>query len=78
MGLTFIPVGAETPFAHRVVLHVSVTVLQTEDSPLSSSAMAFKPSHFFAVALAGWLNREQQDVITYLREKLGTKRLHMA
>ena len=40
--------------------------------------MTFKPFHFFALALAGWLNREQQDVIAYLRienqilrEKLG-------
>ena len=31
--------------------------------------MTFKPLHFFAMALAGWMNREQQDVIAYLREK---------
>jgi putative transposase len=44
--------------------------------------MVFKPFHFFALALAGWLNREQQDVIAYLRtengilrERLGTKRV---
>jgi hypothetical protein len=44
--------------------------------------MSFKPLTFFAVALAGWMNRQQQDVIAYLktenwilREKLGTKRV---
>jgi len=44
--------------------------------------MTFKPWTFFAVALAGWMNRQQQDVIAYLqaenrilREKLGCKRL---
>jgi hypothetical protein len=44
--------------------------------------MAFKPLHFFAVALAGWMNRQQQQVIEYLRtenqvlrEKLSGKRL---
>jgi transposase InsO family protein len=44
--------------------------------------MTFKPWTFFAVALAGWMNRQQQDVIAYLtvenrilREKLGHKRL---
>ena len=44
--------------------------------------MTWKPLHFFAVALAGWMNRQQQDVIEYLREenrvlleKLGHKRL---
>ena len=46
--------------------------------------MTFKPFHFFALALAGWLNREQQDVIAYLktengilREKLGNKRIRL-
>ena len=44
--------------------------------------MTFKPWTFFAVALAGWMNRQQQDLIAYLRvenrilrEKLGCKRL---
>jgi putative transposase len=44
--------------------------------------MTWKPLHFFAVALAGWMNRQQQDVIEYLRmenrilrEKLGHKRI---
>ena len=44
--------------------------------------MTWKPLHFFAVALAGWMNRQQQDVIEFLmeenrvlREKLGHKRL---
>ena len=46
--------------------------------------MTFKPFHFFAVVLAGWLNREQQDVIAYLREenrvlreKFGNKRIRL-
>ncbi len=40
------------------------------------------PGRFMLVCLAGWLNREQQDVIEYLREELrvlkeyvGAKRL---
>ena len=44
--------------------------------------MTFKPWQFIVVALAGWLNRQQQEVIEYLRtenqilrEKLGGKRL---
>lgn len=44
--------------------------------------MTWKPLHFFAVAIAGWMNRQQQEAIEYLkeenrilREKLGHKRL---
>ena len=44
--------------------------------------MIFKPLTFFAVAIAGWMNRRQQDAISYLkaenqilREKLGQKRI---
>ena len=44
--------------------------------------MTFKPWHIFTVALAGWMNRQQQDAIEYLRienrilrEKLGHKRI---
>jgi len=44
--------------------------------------MTVKPWTFFAVAIAGWMNRQQQQVIDYLRtenqilrEKLGAKRL---
>jgi hypothetical protein len=44
--------------------------------------MTWKAPHIFAMALAGWMNREQQDVIAYLREenrilreKLGHKRI---
>ncbi len=44
--------------------------------------MTWKPLHFFAVALAGWMNRQQQEVIEFLREenrvlreKLGHKRI---
>ena len=45
-------------------------------------AMTRSPWRFFLVALAGWMNRQQQEVIQYLRvenqilrEKLGRKRL---
>ena len=44
--------------------------------------MTWKPWQFFMVALAGWMNRQQQDAISYLkvenqilREKLGHKRI---
>jgi hypothetical protein len=44
--------------------------------------MTVKPWTFFAVAIAGWMNRQQQQVIEYLRtenqilrEKLGHKRV---
>jgi putative transposase len=44
--------------------------------------MTWKPWHLFAVAIAGWMNRQQQDAIAYLRtenrilrEKLGHKRI---
>ena len=44
--------------------------------------MIFKPWTFITVAIAGWMNRQQQDAIEYLRtenrilrEKLGHKRL---
>jgi hypothetical protein len=28
--------------------------------------MTWKPLHFFAVAIAGWMNRQQQEGIAYL------------
>jgi transposase InsO family protein len=44
--------------------------------------MTFTPWHFIVVAIAGWMNRQQQQVIEYLREenrilreKLGHKRI---
>ncbi len=44
--------------------------------------MKVKPMGMLLMKLAGWVNRHQQDVITYLkdenkivREKLGTKRI---
>jgi hypothetical protein len=44
--------------------------------------MTWKPRHFLTVALAGWMNRQQQEAIEYLRtenrifrEKLGDKRI---
>jgi hypothetical protein len=29
--------------------------------------MAFTPWHFIVVAIAGWMNRQQQQMIEYLR-----------
>lgn len=50
--------------------------------PIPSLPMTWKPLTFFAVALAGRMNRHQQDAVAYLteenhilREKLGKKRL---
>jgi putative transposase len=44
--------------------------------------MTFKPWTFFMVAIAGWMNRQQQETIEYLRtenrilrENLGHKRI---
>ena len=44
--------------------------------------MTFTPWQFIVVAVAGWMNRQQQEVIEYLRtenrilrEKLGGRRL---
>ena len=44
--------------------------------------MTWTPWHFIVMAVAGWMSRQQQDVIAYLRtendilrEKLGHKRL---
>ncbi len=44
--------------------------------------MSLTPWRFFMVALAGWMNRQQQEVTEYLREenrvlreKLGHKRI---
>lgn len=44
--------------------------------------MTFNPWHFIVAALTGWMNREQQDVIAYLksedqilREGLSSKRV---
>ena len=44
--------------------------------------MTFNPWTFTVVAIAGWMNRQQQQVIEYLRtenqslrEKLGAKRI---
>ncbi len=31
--------------------------------------MTWKPWHFFTVAIAGWMNRQQQAVIEYLQEE---------
>ena len=35
--------------------------------------MRFKPLHFFAVAIAGWMNRQQQDAIAYLTAWAATR-----
>ena len=53
--------------------------------PLASTMphlMTWTPWHFIIVAIAGWMNRQQQEVIAYLqeenrilREKLGQKRI---
>ena len=32
--------------------------------------MAWTPWHFLVVAISGWVNREQQEVIDYLREEI--------
>lgn len=32
---------------------------------------------FWLLALAGWINREQQDVIAYLREEIGGNQQHV-
>lgn len=47
-----------------------------------SGLMTFKPWTFITVAIAGWMNRQQQQAIQYLRtenkilrEKLGQKRI---
>lgn len=44
--------------------------------------MLWKPATFILVAIAGWMNRQQQEVISFLREenrilreKLGHKRV---
>ncbi len=44
--------------------------------------MTWTPWQFFLVAIAGWMNRQQQEAISYLRtenrilrEKLGQKRI---
>jgi hypothetical protein len=31
--------------------------------------MTWKPFHFLVVAISGWMDREQQEVIDYLREE---------
>ncbi len=31
--------------------------------------MTWKPLHFFAVAIDGWMNRQRQEAISYLKEK---------
>ena len=50
----------------------------------SSFAPPFSPLRFVTVALAGWLNQQQQDIIDYLREEnkvlreqLGNRRLRL-
>jgi hypothetical protein len=40
--------------------------------------MTWKPWTFFAVALAGWMNRQQQQVIQYLPEENHTLREKLA
>ena len=34
-----------------------------------NTTMIWKPRTFFAVAVAGWVSRQQQEVIAYLREE---------
>ena len=50
--------------------------------PTYDTTMIWKPWTLFAVAIAGWMSRQQQEVIAYLREenrilreKLGRKRI---
>ena len=65
-----------------VALHVSVRLLPSRFPTGTFSAMTWTPFHFLIVAISGWMNREQQQVIDYLREenrilreKLGRKRI---
>ena len=47
--------------------------------------MPLDPLRFVAIALAGWLNQQQQDIIDYLREEnrilreqIGSRRLRLS
>jgi hypothetical protein len=51
---------------HRVILHVSSKALPLATvTGIMPHGMTWKPLHFFAVAIAGWMNRQQQDAISY-------------
>jgi len=50
---------------YRVVSGVSTTELRIRGQPVYFRPMTWKPWMFFAVALAGWIDRQQQDAIEY-------------
>ena len=68
-----------------VILYVSsMSLPMATFTGIMPRLMTWKPLHIFAMALAGWMNRQQQDVIAYLeeenrilQEKLGHKRILM-
>jgi hypothetical protein len=43
--------------------------MTTSASVATMAAMSYHPWQFLLVALAGWINRHQQDVIAYLQEE---------
>jgi hypothetical protein len=53
------------PVPLRVLVHPLPILCPTG----TFSSMAWTPWHFLVVAISGWMNREQQQVIDYLREE---------
>jgi hypothetical protein len=51
-----------------VALHVSVRLLPSRCPAATSSSMTWTPFHFLIVAIAGWMNPEQQQAIDNVRE----------
>jgi hypothetical protein len=70
------------PRGHRGFDEVSTPLPSHSSTATIPATMTWKPWTFFAVAIAGWMNRQQQEAISYLRvenqilrEKLGHKRI---
>jgi hypothetical protein len=63
--------------AQPVILHVpSIALPKAAITGIMPRLMTWKPLHIFAMALAGWMNREQQDaMIGSLAKCLGHQEL---
>ena len=68
--------------SHQAALGFMSRPLPSRCPAATFSSMTWAPWHFLVVAISGWMNREQQQVIDYLREEnrivrgeLGRKRI---
>ena len=56
--------GYSNAFNRHTICHPSVALRESENMP-----RMLAPVHFVLIAIAGWMNQRQQQMIEYLREE---------